>query len=581
MREEIFNITRQEFDVYEYSDTNLVEYKTEQTEDIFGIGFSSYHNTSPWGHFSRKDDYKTEEKYLEHYNNPLSTISITRRIMCITKEDDKISFKMFWYHRRRRLQSKWFKTNTNCKFITFNFKTNALYIGSLENYHLKRKCKKRISRSLFNCDPINKMRMWIRDSYTSEEKKLIDVTTILNQVVTLFVNSIPGTEKYPELLPEQKFYKRYLDYQGIKYPNNWFELMEVYPQPKKKDLVKCNYKYIDALMKVHNLKGDKIKRILHNVDTFKHSLNYHKTCEIFGEKFILNQPDEVVSIFLSVWDVSTLPKILTDIKLSKSEKLKFFEIYKLYYKKKIDYHTICDHIRFYCFLKNIEPIKWESKTHDEFTQEHFMWSEKYGHYTNGKFTRIYNPNFIKFINEVIITKYGLYFPEILLTSERYNEESLFQSNCVKTYIKRADSLLISLRRGIGDTEERASIEYRIIPMNWDNGIEFNLERVQTLGKYNQNLDSSWEDALVKLDERISIMVYEKIFDTLQIEGEIGGEKVFSNYSVTERERKRYGDVIEMITDTYLKWENNSIMKINSYNLNVPRIQHWGDDNFPL
>jgi hypothetical protein len=509
--------------------------------------------------------------------------------MCITKEGDKITFKMFWYNRRRRVASKWFKTNTNCKFITFNHKTNALYTGSLDNYHLKRKCRKRIRRTNFNSDPINTIKQWVRDSFSSEDKKTIDVPTIVNQVVSVFVNSIPGTEKYPELLPEQKIYRRYLDAQGIKYPNNWFELSGAYPQPKKKDLVKCEYKYVDALMKVHNLKGDRVKKILHTVDMFLDGGHLESAYEFFGEKFILNQSDEFIKNLL---ETTTLNKVsfrdYERCEFSKSEKMNFFEIYKLYYNKLINYSTINDHFRFYNFLKNLEPVKWKSKTHDEFTQEHYDWSEKYNHYTNGDFTRIYNPTFVDKVNEVILTKYGPYFPEVLLTSKRYNNESFFQNNCVKTYIKRVNSLLISVRRGEGDTEERASIEYQIIPMVWPNKFEFNLNRVQTLGKFNQRLDSSWDDVLVKLDERISVTLYEKMFDTLQIEGEFGGRKVFSDYIIKEYDRKVYNTepryLKEATKGVYLDWENDSIMKLNSYNYNiVPVRQNWDDDDdeFPL
>lgn len=579
MREELFNLTRKEYRVYEYSDTNRILSKQEEDDMPFGIVRSG----APWGHFDMKGEHNTEEKFTEHYGNPFASVDMTRRIMCVTREGDKITFKVFWYNRRRRILSKWFKTSTNCKFITFNHKTNALYEGSLDNYHLKRKCRKRIRRSLFNSDPINKIRMWVRDSFNAEEKKTIDVPTIVNQVVSLFVNSIPGTEKYPELLPEQKIYRRYLDAQGIKYPNNWFELIDAYPQPKKKDLVKCEYKYVDALMRVHNLKGDKIKKSLHNINKFVDALHFNYACKIFGEKFIINQPDEVINLFLGAWDLGTLAGNVTFFNsLSKSEKLNFFEIYKLYYKKLINTHTINDHIRFYNFLKNLEPVKWKSKTHDDFSQEHYDWSEKYNHYTNGDFTRIYNPAFVEKVNEVILTKDGPYFPEVLLTSKRYNNESFFQNNCVKTYIKRVNSLLISVRRGEGDTEERASIEYQIIPMVWPDKTELNLSRVQTLGKFNHRLDSSWDDVLIKLDSRISIMVYEKMFDTLLIEGEFGGRKVSSDYIIKDYSRDGYEKNVTSISKgVYLAWENDSIMKLNSYNYNIVPVQNWGDDEFPI
>jgi hypothetical protein len=303
---------------------------------------------------------------------------------------------------------------------------------------------------------------------------------------------------------------------------------------------------------------------------------------MFGEKFILNQPDEIINLFLSAWNLTHFHKNDTFFNtLSKSEKLNFFEIYKLYYRKLINYHTISDHIRFYTFLNDIEPVKWKSKTHDEFSQEHYDWSEKYNHYTNGDFTRIYNPNFVEYINEAILTKEGPYFPEVLLTSKRYNNESFFQNNCVKTYIKRVNSLLISVRRGEGDKEERASVEYQIIPIVWTNDkTEFNLNRVQTLGKFNHRLDSSWDDVLVKLDERISVTLYENMFDTLQIDGEFGGRKVFSDYTIKEYDRPQVdwnvGVVKNQKKGVYLDWENDSIMKLNSYNYNIVPIYNDPD-----
>jgi hypothetical protein len=226
----------------------------------------------------------------------------------------------------------------------------------------------------------------------------------------------------------------------------------------------------------------------------------------------------------------------------------------------------------------VEPVKWKSKTHDEFSQEHYDWSEKYNHYTNGDFTRIYNPTFVEKVNEVILTKDGPYYPEVLLTSKRYNNESFFQSNCVKTYVKRIDSLLISMRRGEGETEERASIEYRITLPSLHN--TFDLERVQTLGKFNQRLDESWDDALIKLDNKI--YQYEDLFDTLQIEGEFKHKKLFSDWGTKEVVRYSVTKTGKDTTEQQLCWKNDSIMQLNSYNYNVVQVQRWDDDDvFPL
>jgi len=583
MKEELFNYTVKRYQVSEYLDTNPIRPLIKEVDDDFwglvetNLISTKHTSYTPWGDYTFKADYDTEEKFVEHYGNPLASLFFNRVIVCVTRENDKVSFKVFSYIKRRRVAGKWFKVQTNCKFITFNYKTNALYTGSLDNYHLKRKCRKRVSRVMFNNDPINNMRRYLRDGLnTIVDKDKVDIPTIINQVISTFVNAIPGTELYADLLPEQRIYKRYLDAQGTKMPNNWFELMKTYPQPKKKDLVKCGYKYIDALMRVHNLKGDKVKRALHNVKSFESSNTFTNACEIFGEKFILNQPDEFIQLLLEKSQTlfhNNIGKWL----LTKKEFSNFFEIYKLFQKGLINYNVIDDHFRFYRLLDQMEPVKWTSRTHDEFVQEHYDWSEKYNHYTNGDFTRIYNQEFVDKVNEVILTKDGPYYPEVLTTSKRYNNESSFQSNCVKTYIRRIDSLLISMRRGQGETEERASIEYRITLCSQDN--VFELERVQTLGKRNDRLDESWDDALIKLDNKID--QYEDLFDTLQIEGEFKHKKLFSDWGTKEVTRYSVTKTGKDLTEMKLCWENNSIMELNSYNnYNLVPVHNW-DDELPL
>ena len=571
MKEELFNYTVKKYQVSEYLDTNPIRpLKKEVDDDFWGtievnLGSNRHTSYTPWGDYTFNADYDTEEKFVEHYGNPLAQLFFNRVIICVTKENDKVSFKVFSYIKTRRVAGKWFKVRTNCKFITFNYKTNALYSGSLDNYHLKRKCRKNIRRVLFNSDPINNMRRYLRESFNSiVDKDKVDIPTIVNQVISTFVNAIPGTELYADLLPEQRIYKRYLDAQGTKVPNNWFELMNAYPQPKKKDLVKCEYKYIDALMRVHNLKGDKVKRVLHNLKSFEGVLNFNNACSIFGDKFILNQPDEFVQLLLEHNKQSTFHNNIGKGLLTKKEFSNFFEIFKLFQKGLINHNVIEDHFRFYRLLDQMETVKWTSRTHDEFVQEHYDWSEKYNHYTNGDFTRIYNQEFVDKMNEVILTKDGPYYPEVLTTSKRYNNESSFQSNCVKTYVRRIDSLLISMRRGQGETEERASIEYRITLPSLHN--TFDLARAQTLGKRNDRLDESWNDALIKLDNKI--YQYEDLFDTLQIKGEFKNKELFSDWGTKEVVRYSVTKTGKDTTEQQLCWENDSIMKLNSYNYNI-------------
>jgi len=80
-----------------------------------------------------------------------------------------------------------------------------------------------------------------------------------------------------------------------------------------------------------------------------------------------------------------------------------------------------------------------------------------------------------------------------------------------------------------------------------------------------------------LDERISVMEYEKLFDTLQIEGEFGGRKVFSDYELKYYDRSDDRGVTSLNKGVYLAWENDSITKLNSYNLNIVPIENNGDE----
>jgi len=85
--------------------------------------------------------------------------------------------------------------------------------------------------------------------------------------------------------------------------------------------------------------------------------------------------------------------------------------------------------------------------------------------------------------------------------------------------------------------------------------------------------------LSKLDERIEYIVREKLFDTLKIGGEFGGRKVFSDYIIKDYSRDGYEKNVTSISKgVYLAWENDSIMKLNSYNnYNVVPIQMWDDE----
>ena len=168
--------------------------------------------------------------------------------------------------------------------------------------------------------------------------------------------------------------------------------------------------------------------------------------------------------------------------------------------------TFNDHISFYNRLNKFETIKWRSNDLETFNREHILWSDKLASYEKGEFFRFYSEEFTNRVIQPIFSNEN-YFPVILTSTSEYNDESRVQSNCVRTYVQRAESLIISLRKNGVKSEDRATIEYRILKNKGK--IEF--RRIQALGKFNAMLDVSWMSVIRKLDARMEVLNNPLIF----------------------------------------------------------------------
>ena len=194
---------------------------------------------------------------------------------------------------------------------------------------------------------------------------------------------------------------------------------------------------------------------------------------------------------------------------SKQEKKNIFEILNLVLDLQIGTQTFFDHIRFYKSVKRFEPIKWKSKNYDSFQQEHLDWTDRNDFYTKGEYKRIYDPKLYDLLSVPVRDGENTpYYPVLLSSSKEYNEESFIQSNCVKGYVNKASSLIISLRKGSKDSKERATIEFSITKTNH----QIFLQRIQTLGRFNQKLDDSWIVPIAVLDTSVRTS-----FSTLKME----------------------------------------------------------------
>jgi hypothetical protein len=196
-----------------------------------------------------------------------------------------------------------------------------------------------------------------------------------------------------------------------------------------------------------------------------------------------------------------------------------------------------------------EPFIWKSTDYESFQKEHLELTEKISQYTSGDYYRIYSDKFINFLEKEINFNGDIYYPVVLTNSSEYNEESFIQSNCVKTYIGRPASIIISLRKDSKDSKERASIEFLPMKNIFD---EIKFKRVQTLGRFNKQLDGYWNSPIKILDDRFLEL---KNFDLPELIVKFKGNEIKS--------KSEFND------SGFLKWVNESVRHINHNGLDLP------------
>jgi hypothetical protein len=307
-------------------------------------------------------------------------------------------------------------------------------------------------------------------------------------------------------------------------------------------------------MNLHNLKGDKVRKALHQVLTFQGSECFNWACRFFGYDYIISKDVNLIKTLFESTHYSYYLGVADEL-LTKKEKDNCFMIFKLCLIGEVDTNTFNDHLNMIQRVRKFEDFKWGSNTWNTFSEEHYVLSEKLGFYTKGDYRRIYNEDFVEQSQLPIISN-GVYYPILLRTSKEYNVESFVQSNCVKGYVNKADSLIISLRKGSEDSKERGTIEYKIFELNK----KIMLRRVQTLGRFNQRLNEEWDEVIQLLDSNIERLIDNKIFKLPSVELKMGDRVVYSNSKFKPNPWVK-------TEENYLCWENDGIVNVQSLDNN--------------
>lgn len=484
-------------------------------------------------YFTLSHSSDKEEDYKLNYGNPMAAISVDRVTLVVESDETKVSIKLFEYSKKRKAGKVYFTKNSHFSFITYKFSTNDYYCGSIFNGFKKRKNFKSIRKNFFASQPFSRL----FNRFNSNCKNLNffqsnnDFYKIYVEVINAFLSKIKNFKFDPQLENGLKLdeimYRHYMDVRGIKYPNNFLKFMGKLPLAPKRILKRNDYRLVESFMDIRGFHGEKISKVLQRVEFINEDF-FTSIQHLFGDKFVRHQNINDLVSLMEYKDGYNIPMI--EHELTIKEKNNMFNILVEHVKFKKHLNSYIDHINFYKKLRIFEDIRWKSYDGDSFIKEHSDWSEKYSHYTKGNYTRIYNQELVEGIEKIIINDNGdEYHSKVLIDSYDYNKESSVQSNCVKTYVNKPGSFIVSLRKKDIESDERATIEYQIKRKNG----EITFLRVQSLGRFNAELTEDWKDVLSKLDLRINNIIKNTNFELPKVKVDFVNRTIFSDTKFME------------------------------------------------
>ena len=551
MKEEIFKVNYEAYTTVVFHDTvpitfphprNKYFFEDENEADIW----DQLLHTNDKATLSKKSDVylenfvsNVEEDFVLHYGNPLARVLKSYLMIVVERDGDKVSMKVFSGFRERRVGNKWFKVVRNVDYITVNTKTGDVYSGFLHNYQNKKKVRKKLNKNYFLNEPVSNIGYVIRDKIWSYSHNSVEVVM---DASSKFMNEVDGRRELVSIFSlDKRLFKFYLDKKGIKYPNNFFLYSSRLVGPIfRKTLKKNDNRLVDTFMIHNGLTGKKLKKCLHSCKGLNLDL-YLVAKNLFGDDWINQDDDFILQTLNSEFKIkdAVIPAEFVSV-IGKDELRRVFNLFKkVYFEEMLDTYTFIDHIEIYTQLKMYgeTDLRWMSNDVDIFRNEHLDWSDKLTFYKNGHYERIYPIYSYEHLEQPL----GEYYPVLLDDSTSYNEESSAQSNCVKTYIGKPSNIIISLRKGSRNSEERATIEYQL----YREDDKVKCRRVQSLGKYNGKLSDEWTHWLLKLDLKMLYYVNDDRFEPVKITKKC--------YNGTFFESDSYWD-----EDGFLKWDNKII-----------------------
>jgi len=476
------------------------------------------------GKWTRKDNLNTKEDYLKYYGVKTCAVSLNRTTIVLENDENKTSIKIYHYLNFRTVGVHYFRKQQTLNYITYNKKTNIVYVGSKfgKNSTIRSNPFQNGSISIFFNILYNNIKSHkLVDGVQDSNKMLFDI------VDEFFKNAFKEYgQNYESILNCEKiFLDNYIKVNNIIVPDN-YDIFFKYEQITLRQIKRAKNNLLLAVEKKYKIKGKKFHRVLHSLNYFNPYV-IKDMISFFGVDSLkqLSDSDLRDILSISVNMINTNEMVVVKDEFTSVEKKRIMNIFLDCIHNNGSYRTLMDHLRFIYTLRYQynETVGWNSKTRDEFTNEHVFLSNLISKYQNGIYDRTYTQEFIDSFNTQFVYNGGVYYPVVLCMDTQYKYESEVQHNCVKTYTKNVKSCIISLREGSRDSTVRATIQYSLSNEKY----KIIATRLQTLGRFNKALDNNWTKPVDMLDEHMTQAIKKfKVDDYKIIKTTYGGSKIY-------------------------------------------------------
>lgn len=436
--------------------------------------------------------FEDKESYLEEYGNLLSEVNTERTTIVVETEGDKVRLSFYYMNNFRKVGKRYFTKQIIRRYLTYNLKTNNFYITKVSKPIGSRMYRK------VTCNDFKGVESFMGDVESYFKTK---DTTFLNT----FINLVNSENSYDGEVTnfEKNLIEAFIKRNGIKGPNHMTSMIK-YGYLGKRVLKKYGYNLIHSILGHMGIKSKYFIRLFNLYSVDMNYLSFY--VKILGLKYVRtidmeffkyeHSPyfymyDKVKKIdfdaaerlysYVEDYERKNIVKVINDFTKSRHHN----KVVSGRYSSRNITGLIQDHMEIIRKLKKYDnTIKFRATTINQFDEEHLSYSSLYGMYQKSEdIFYLYDKELIKSIGD---SPKGCEFV-LLKDSNDYIEESTKQSNCVRTYIDKFSSIIISVRSG----NERVTTEF-----NYDG------KCIQKRGRFNENPSEKMLDYIDVLEDKI-------------------------------------------------------------------------------